>query len=330
MDMHRFAVSCLKFLREDEVMTDEPLSRRTTVGCGGKARVLLLPRTPESAAEAYKFILSSKVPHYVLGAGSNTLFLGGFSGAVLCTSRLNLLSVDGEVLEAGAGCRLPRAAARAAASGLSGLEFGEGIPASVGGAVCMNAGAFGQSVGAAAFVTAFDGRKLRRFPTRECGFGYRNSRFLDSGMLVLSAEFYLSRAPREEILLRMADCREKRQASQPPAKGTFGCAFKNPTGDYAGRLIEQCGLKGYAAGGARVSEKHANFIVCEGGSAENIIDLAEHIEMTVWAKCGILLEREFRIAGDTQDVAEVLWRLSHAHEIQPRQGHGGGQCPPRP
>ncbi len=329
-NMDRAANLAREIAGEQNVAEYAQLSRLNTAGCPSEARLLLQPQTEQALCECIAMLAAEKLNYFVLGAGSNTVFLSKFSGAVISTRALKRVSTDGQTLEAQCGCMLPSLCAYAVKKGLSGLEFAGGIPATLGGAVTMNAGAFGADMRAVTeSVTVFDGKKVKEYPGSRCAFRYRGSRFLGGGEVVLGARLTLKTSDTGEMLSRLRELAAARARSQPPSKGTFGSAFKNPDGRRAWQLIDGAGLRGFRLGEARVSEKHANFIVNDGGTGENIIELISHIELTVAAKYDILLQREFTIAGEANDAADVLRRLPHAHQIQPRQGHGGGQCQAR-
>ena len=237
----------------------------------------------------------------VIGMGSNLLVSDqGFRGLVVSTVRLDGCRQLGEtVLEAGCGLRLSQLASRAAGLGLAGLEFAQGIPGSVGGAVVMNAGAYD---GEMAFVVQCSQvltpqGEVCELTLPQHAFGYRTSRMKETpGMVVLSTTFALKAGNQADIEAKMADFAARRRDKQPLSLPSAGSAYKRPEGHFAGQLIEQCGLKGFQIGGARVSDKHAGFIVNMGGATSaDVLRLMEHIEKTVLDRTGVRLEREVRI-----------------------------------
>lgn len=281
-----------------ELRENEPMSGRTTFKIGGPADWFALPDTEEKLIGLLGFARSRGVRTAVVGRGSNLLAPdAGFRGLVVSTARLDGCRTCGESgLEAGGGMALSQLASRAAALGLAGLEFAQGIPGSVGGAVAMNAGAYdGEmsfAVQSSRVLTPQGGVCVLTLP--EHRFGYRTSRVKETpGMIVLSTVLSLKPGKREEIEAKMADFAARRRDKQPLQYPSAGSAYKRPQGYFAGQLIEQCGLKGFQIGGARVSDKHAGFIVNAGGAtAGDVLRLMEHIEKTVFERTGVRLERE--------------------------------------
>ncbi len=206
--------------------------------------------------------------------------------------------LDDVTLEADAGVLLSRLAVYAQQAGLAGLEFAHGIPGTLGGAVMMNAGAYGGEMKDVLSSVSFldSDAELFRLPAGELGLGYRRSIFSDTGSIILDAEIRLTPGDRGEIGARMRELAQKRRASQPLDLPSAGSTFKRPAGGYAAALIDQAGLKGFAIGGAQVSEKHAGFVVNRGGATfEDVLRLMAHIEKTVFEKSGVRLEPEVRI-----------------------------------
>lgn len=279
------------------------MSTITTFRIGGPCDILCVPANTEQAVET----LRSAAPFggIILGRGSNVLAADeGLRQPVILTSGLNRLDFDGEAVTAGCGVSLPELSRAAAKRGLSGLEWASGIPGSLGGAVVMNAGAYGGEM--AQIVTSalvFDGQNAVR--VTEFDFSYRHSVFLSKPEhIVLEATLKLLPGDPAEISSRMDEFRKARNEKQPVELPSAGSFFKRPPGHFAGTLIDQCGLKGRSVGGARVSEKHAGFIVNTGGATcEDVIRLAALVRETVFRETGAELEPEVRLLGD------VRWRF---------------------
>jgi UDP-N-acetylmuramate dehydrogenase len=239
-----------------------------------------------------------------MGAGTNLLVRdGGFRGVILKPGeRMRGVSVAGARVTAQSGASIGAVAAAAAAASLSGLEFAHGIPGSVGGAVYMNAGAYGGDVGgviesARVFLPA--GGVIRSFRREEMAFSYRSSLFQSSDGIVLEAAFALAAGDEADIRARMSEYARKRTEKQPLQLPSAGSFFKRPAGGFAGQLIEEAGLSGLSCGGARVSPLHAGFIVNGGGAtAAQIVDLAETVRGVVFDRFGVLLQPEVRIIGE--------------------------------
>lgn len=291
--------------------TDEPLSRHTTLRIGGAAAVAILPKSDDEVLLALSAVRRADVPLFVLGGGSNLLAPDrGYAGAVLLTGGLSSLSVehrtDGSAtVTAGAGVSLSVLARRMAAESLTGAEFLYGIPGTVGGAVVMNAGAYGGEIGQILFSSRYidvrDPTAVRERSLSEHSYGYRESAYLaDPSLLVLSATLTLRAGDRAEIEWEMDRLMTQRREKQPLEYPSAGSFFKRPVGAFAGKLIEDCGLKGYRIGGAEVSEKHAGFLVNRGGATEaDVRALAAYVRETVLRETGYLLESEVRaVEGD--------------------------------
>ncbi len=274
-------------------------SRHTTIGTGGNALCALYPSSPEMLENALSRLARIGVPRIVLGRGSNVLASdSGFCGVVIKTDRLCMLRRCGQIIEAGSGVRIAKLLAFAAASGCGGLHFLAGIPASVGGAVFMNAGAGGIYIGSRVrSVTALCGKTVRRFTAEECAFSYKHSVFMEKPCCVLSVEFTTDNADKQSILRDINGVISARR--RLPRGRSMGCVFKNPQGDPAGALIERAGIKGVSVGGAIVSPAHANFILNTGGaSSADVYALIQAVKSAVLRRCGVLLEEEIRYIGE--------------------------------
>ena len=288
------------------VAEDEPIARWTTLGVGGSARCVVEPRDDGELAVVLQRIAAydeSHVPLLVLGRGSNVLIGDeGWSGVVLrLGAGFKWQRRDGVEVAAGAGLAMPALAAWTAAEGLTGLEFAAGIPASVGGSVRMNAGAHHGSTGDRLVdvqVASADQPSGRRMSAGDLQLGYRRS-VLPARSVVTAARWTLEPADPGEIRRRLDELREWRRATPPLRQRNCGSVFTNPPGDSAGRLVDAAGLKGLRRGGARVSEKHANFIVTEPGcAARDVRDLIAEVREAVVAAGGPELVAEVRIVGE--------------------------------
>jgi UDP-N-acetylmuramate dehydrogenase len=287
------------------VFADAPMAAHCSFKAGGRADCLIAPRSEAGLLRALARIRDAGLPHFVMGAGTNLLVRdGGFRGAIVKTgARLCAVRAEGACVTASCGAPLAAAAAAAAAAALSGLEFAHGIPGSVGGAVYMNAGAYGGDIGG---VTAsarvfFPDRGIVPMRREEMDFSYRSSLFQSAGGVVLEACFALSPGDGAEIRARMSDFARRRAEKQPLQLPSAGSFFKRPAGGFAGKLIEDAGLAGLACGGARISPLHAGFIVNEGGAtAAEILDLMEIARSIVFDRFGVMLQPEVHILGDDE------------------------------
>ena len=273
-----------------------PLSRLTSLGVGGPADFLLRPVEVPSLAQALEALTDEGIPVVFLGAGSNLLIDdAGFRGVVTCLADLSAEpAVSGATIRAEAGVRLPSLVSRLTRAGLSGMEWAEGVPGSVGGSVRMNAGAFQESMqGCVREVTLLDrhGRVDRRKVT-SADFVYRGAPFVGD-RVVVDALFELTPRPPKEIEEIIRPFREHRRRTQPQGVRSSGCIWKNPPGSHAGRLIQEAGLKGTVQGGAKISEVHGNFIVNTGGATfADVMSLADRIRETVLKTHSVSLEME--------------------------------------
>jgi UDP-N-acetylmuramate dehydrogenase len=291
----------LTALVRGRALPNEPMARYTSFHIGGPADVLVFPQDQEDVKAAQAVARSERLPVHILGGGSNTLVRdGGIRGVVVLLSALQDLERQGDEVTAGAGVRVSRLLAFCSRQGLAGLEILSGVPGTVGGAVWGNAGAWGGSVAdylaRVSLVTA-EGRDL--VLSREAiPYAYRSSG-LPSGSVIVRATFAL--APDDPIAIRrrISKCLVQRNASQPVEFRSAGSIFKNPPGDYAGRLVEIAGLKGTRIGGAMISEKHGNFIINLGDArAADVLALISLMQDRVRAATGIHLELEIRAIGD--------------------------------
>ena len=300
-DMTVFQQKISAQLPEIELSFNEPMSKHTSFRIGGPVEVMAFPKTAEELSKILKTSALLDCKPIILGAGTNVLAPDdGISGLVICLKDcMNGMEQTGEnEIRVMAGVTMTRAAIFAANLGLSGLEFAHGIPGTVGGGVYMNAGAYGGEIcQVCKSVDVMDMRgDIRTFSNDEMEFSYRHSVLEERAGIVVAAEFELQKKPSEEIRDKMKELMGKRSASQPLDKPSAGSAFKRPVGGYAAALIDQAGLKGFAVGGAAISEKHAGFAVNLGGAtAADVKSLLCQVSDLVYEKSGIRLEPEVRI-----------------------------------
>lgn len=283
-----------------EIRPEEPMDRHTTFRVGGPARRFVRPASAAECAALLELAEEEKIPVLLVGNGSNLLVSdAGVDALVVHTGRLDRVERTGErSVRAGAGTRLSKLAVFAQREGLGGLEFAHGIPGSLGGAVCMNAGAYGGEMKQvlSAVSAWFPGEGIKEVAASELELGYRRSLFTRRSGAVLEAEFRLEPKDGGEIQALMDDLGRRRREKQPLEFPSAGSTFKRPEGHFAGALIEKCGLKGCRTGGAQVSEKHAGFVINTGdASCADVLALIAHIQKTVWEQTGVHLEPEVRI-----------------------------------
>lgn len=285
------------------LLENEPMSRHTSFKIGGPADVLFFPESANELALARQAALDAGVNCTILGNGSNVLVKdGGIRGlTIIIGEPMSRISVEGTVIRAQAGALLTRVSREAQKAGLSGMTPLSGIPGSVGGAVAMNAGAYGgeiKDVLTGALVMDKNGDCVRK-SGEELHLSYRNSDVLREGLIVLEAEFSLQRGDSEVILNEMNELARKRREKQPLHLPSAGSTFKRPEGYFAGALIQEAGLKGYAVGGAQVSELHAGFVVNTGSAtAQDVLTLIGDVQKRVFDMSGVTLEPEVRILGE--------------------------------
>lgn len=288
-----------------EVRMNEPMSRHTSFRIGGPARLMALPKSAVQAKAAVLAAREADILPFFLGNGSNLLvpdegverFLIQPAGRY-SADPLNRVWEENGQLCAGGGVSLAVLANAAQGRALTGLEFASGIPGSVGGAVVMNAGAYGGEMAQVLVsVTALDlDGSIQTIPAESCGLGYRRSVFSDGQRLVLEARFQLSSGDPSAIRARMDELAARRKEKQPLEYPSAGSMFKRPEGYFAAALIDQCGLKGFAVGGAQVSEKHAGFVVNRGGATcADVLELVRQVQARVQEQTGVALEMEVKV-----------------------------------
>ena len=279
---------------------NEPLAAHCTFKIGGPAQLFVQPQTEQQLCSAAALCKEQAVRYYLLGNGSNILFADeGFAGVVLDVSALGSdIAVEGNMLTAGAGVRLTALCRAALEHGLSGLEFAYGIPGTVGGAVYMNAGAYGGEMKDVLTVVRYltaEGEVVQA-SAAELDLSYRHSIFEENGGCILSAQFALQPGNAADIRAKMDELMAKRVEKQPLDKPSAGSTFKRPAGAFAAALIDQCGLRGFRHGGAAVSDKHCGFVVNLGGATcADVLALCDEVRAIVKEKTGYELEKEIRV-----------------------------------
>ncbi|MDP3888765.1 MAG: UDP-N-acetylmuramate dehydrogenase [bacterium] len=286
-------------LGQDKVKIDEPMKNHTTFKVGGPADLFCEAETEEEIAKAVRLCQKLEVPYFILGGGSNILVSDkGIRGIVIKIIN-NKMEIKDDKVNVGAGQSLPTLVLKTIDKNLEGLEFAAGIPGTVGGAVVGNAGAWQKDVGdkvARVRVLNPEG-EIKWLSREECGFSYRDSRFKTSGEIILEAEFTLATRENGEVKEEIKSNIEKR--SGQPQEPSAGCVFVNPKPDSAGRLIDECGLKGTKIGDAEISPDHANFIINIGSAkASDVLALMDLMEQKVFEKFGIKLKREIKVVGE--------------------------------
>lgn len=285
-----------------DIKLNEPLSNYSYTKTGGQADALVFPQSVEETQALVTYIKEQDWPLTVLGNASNLIIRdGGIRGVTLMMTSMKGVRIDGEILTAQSGARLIDVCQVALSEHLTGLEFACGIPGSIGGAVYMNAGAYGgevKDVIASVTMLTADGEIVER-SNEEMDFAYRQSYVQASDDIVLEVVFQLEKGEYPLIEAKMMELTELREAKQPLDLPSCGSVFKRPEGYYTGKLIQDAGLQGVTIGGAQVSEKHAGFIVnIGGGTAADYMQLIEHIQEQIWKIYKVKLEREVRIIGD--------------------------------
>lgn len=299
--LHRYSEECGK--RMFFVRSDFPMKQITSFRIGGNADLAVYPADAKAFAFALSAAKAQNIPFTVIGNGSNTLASDkGFRGVVFVTTDMRNVMIDGEYLTAGCGCLLGSVGTNASTAGLSGAEFANGIPGTVGGAVYMNAGAYGGQMSDIVVRTECYDLETGEFLTldnAEQKFSYRHSIFMEKNYIVLSATFRLKKGDPDAIRAQMNAYLQCRREKQPLNYPSAGSVFKRPEGHFAGKLIEDAGLKGTRVGGAVVSPKHAGFIVNTGdATAKDVLDLIEIIREKVQSLYGVRLECEIRFVGE--------------------------------
>ena len=286
----------------DNIVSDEPMRKHTTFRIGGNADIFVRPESKEQIAEILRLCRKQDVPYFILGNGSN-LLVGdrGFRGVVInIMDNMNDIKVDGGIIKAQAGAMLIKVSRAARDNSLTGLEFASGIPGTIGGAIYMNAGAYGGEMkDVVTQVTAMDAEgEIYTFGTDELEFSYRHSVIQQRDLIVLDVTMKLAAGDQKIIDDRMSELAVARRTKQPLEYPSAGSTFKRPEGYFAGKLIMDAGLRGYSVGGAQVAEKHCGFVVNRGGAtAVDVVGLIGDVQSKVSEKFGVMLEPEVKMLG---------------------------------
>lgn len=289
------------FLEKNEIQfrRNLQLSELTTFKIGGTADLVIYPDTVEKASALIEFLYQNKIEYFVMGNGSNLLFSDEpFSTPIIKTDLLLKKERNGNVFTFGSGVKMVSAANFAAAEGYTGMEFAHGIPGTIGGAVYMNAGAYDGAMDQIVRVSTYidETGKIHTVKGAAHDFSYRHSCFSKKNHVIVETALCLSKGNVDEIKAKMAELMQRRKDKQPLNLPSAGSTFKRPQGAFAGKLIDDCGLRGYRHGGAAVSEKHCGFIVNQNNATFNdVIELIEYVQKAVKDKTGYFLETEVEI-----------------------------------
>ena len=291
-----------KIVEKEQILIEEPMKKHTTFRIGGPAEYLILPQTAGEIADVVKLCRQEEIPWYIVGNGSNLLVADeGVRGVVIQLLRnFNQIQVEGCQIRMQAGAQNAAVAKRALDASLTGFEFAAGIPGTIGGAVVMNAGAYGGEMkDILKEVTVLDQNgMIRTIPTEELELGYRTSIIARKGYVVLEAVIVLKTGDPKEIKAAMDDLKEKRVTKQPLEYPSAGSTFKRPEGYFAGKLIMDAGLRGFSVGGAQISEKHCGFVINKGNAtAKDVTELMDETKKIVMEKFGVALEPEVKRLG---------------------------------
>lgn len=288
---------------EENVHTDEPMSRHTTFRIGGNVDYFVKPGNADEVAAVIVVCREYNIPYFILGNGSNLLVSDdGYRGMIInIMDNMDSVTVDGRIITAQAGAMLVRVSVMARDNALTGLEFASGIPGTIGGAVYMNAGAYGGEMkNVVKTVRAIDeyGR-IYELDSEKMDFSYRHSIVEERKLIVLEVTLELEHGSREAIDDRMKELAEARRSKQPLEYPSAGSTFKRPEGYFAGKLIMDAGLRGYSVGGAQVAEKHCGFVINKGGAtASDVVELIRDVQHDVDDKFGVTLEPEVKMLGE--------------------------------
>lgn len=300
---NNFYRQLIQIIDKENILKDEPMSRHTTFRVGGKADYYVMPSDIESLKQLILLCKKENIPFYIIGNGSNLLVSdSGYRGVIIEICRkMNHITTEKDRLTVQAGALLSRVANEALKNDLTGFEFAAGIPGTLGGAVVMNAGAYGgeiKNVISSAKVLTKEGNILN-LTKEELELGYRTSIIKKKGYIVLEAVIQLEKGNQEEIRSYMDELKQRRITKQPLEYPSAGSTFKRPEGHFAGKLIQDSGLRGFRVGDAQVSEKHCGFVINKGNAtAKDVMDLIEKVSKKVQEDTGIILEPEVKKLGD--------------------------------
>ena len=288
---------------KEHILTDEPMAAHTTFRVGGPADYLVSPESPEQVAAVVGLCRQQEVPFMVIGNGSNLLVSdAGYRGVLIkLLENYQEVTIHDRIIYAQAGALLSTIARKAARYTLTGMEFAAGIPGTIGGAMMMNAGAYGGEMkDIVSQVTVLDGEgRICQYSNADMQFGYRDSIVAHKDLTVLEVTLQLEVGEAEEIKAEMDRLAEQRTSKQPLEYPSAGSTFKRPEGYYAGALIQEAGLRGYQIGGAKVSEKHCGFVInSDHATAADVKALIDHIRQTVYENSGVMMTPEVRFVGE--------------------------------
>lgn len=290
-----------EFYNEEDITVDSPMSEHIYFRVGGPADILVTPVNEEQVVNTLKLCREYNVPYFILGNGSNILVKdGGISGVVIKFNKLNKITTEGNCVTAQSGALLKDVSKAALENNLRGFEFACGIPGSIGGAVFMNAGAYdGEMAHVIKSARVIDENcNIKNLTKEELELGYRSSIVMKKGYVVIEATVELESGEYASIKDKIADLTNRRESKQPLEYPSAGSTFKRPEGYFAGKLIQDSGLKGFSIGGAAVSEKHSGFVINKGGAtAKDVLDVIAHVQKTVKENFDVELHTEVRIIG---------------------------------
>lgn len=298
-----FGQLLIQAVGEANVKINEPMRNHTTFRIGGFARYFVMPDSVSALQQVLRLCEDNRMPYFIMGNGSNLLVSDtGYDGVVIqLFKNFADITVEGQRIRAKAGALLSKIANRAMEKGLTGFEFAAGIPGTTGGAIVMNAGAYGGEMkDIVEEVTALDEKgNIRVLKVGELELGYRTSVLQKKSYIALEVVFRLAHGSKEDIKARMDELKGLRVARQPLEYPSAGSTFKRPEGNYAGKLIMEAGFRGYQVGGARISDKHCGFVINTGeATAADVMELVRQIQEKVYRDTGITLELEIRRLGE--------------------------------
>ena len=285
------------------ILFDEPMKNHTSFKIGGPADIMIIPKSEEDIVDAIKFLRENNIKYFIMGNGTNLLIKDtGIRGAVIkIADEYNKITINGDKINCEAGALLSNIGKYTLEKSLTGFEFASGIPGTVGGAITMNAGAYGGEMKDIVMcVKALDqNNNIIEIANKEMNFRYRGSKIVDEGLIVLSTDFQLKKGDESIIKEKMEDLANRRKSKQPLEYPSGGSTFKRPEGYFAGKLIEDSGLRGLRYGDAQVSEKHCGFVINAGeANFEEVFTLIQTIQKIVKDEFGVFLETEIKIIGD--------------------------------
>ncbi len=294
-----------KILPVEKIKYNEPMKNHTTTKVGGNCECFVEPNSVESIKKVIEYAKENNIEYYVIGNGSNLLVMDeGVDGLIIkIGDSFSNVEINGEYIKVEAGCAIPKLSQIAKNNSLSGMEFACGIPGTVGGAIRMNAGAYGSEMVNIVEKVGYlnENGEIVEIDNADCQFSYRNSMFVKNPKyVVLYTILRLKYANKEEISLKMEENMTSRKTKQPIEYPNFGSVFKRPAqeGVFVGKMVDECGLKGYTIGGAQVSTKHSGFIINTGNATcKDVLDLIEYVKSEVYKKFNIMLQEEVVILG---------------------------------